>query len=330
MTITLLGNQKTERMVRTAPKGNIRAIEVNGKPVIQLQVVKYNVVDSYRTVFVPGCLARSISERMPQLTWGHSWADIIGRAFELVSDDSNDGPVVNFYLDDFDAVPRAKQAYAQVQSGTIDSCSIGFGWDYEWHKPTDDELRNFPGAEEMITQVDWDETALVLRGAVPGAKVTGWRSRFGATRSAPLTRSQKWVEQEEAAKIILRLTTEGDDFSLTDALVALRELAIDHPGDPNEGKEDKTTDDSADGANPDDADSGDKSKDGTSEESSTTEPEALEPAVLTEGSDALIDGPEAKSIADEKQQAPNELGAEVADEVLDGDVEAALALVGGY
>src|SRR3954465_13561387 len=104
----------------------MRALEdEDGRPVIELQLVRYNTVDSYGSVFRPGSLAKGLIERKPQLAWSHRVADIIGRAIDA-GREGEDGPVGRRCLDDFDAVPRATEAHAQVKSGTIDPRWRGF------------------------------------------------------------------------------------------------------------------------------------------------------------------------------------------------------------
>jgi HK97 family phage prohead protease len=202
-----------KKLVRTVPKGSIRAMEIGRKPVIQLRAITYNVVDSYGSLWKPGCLTEGVRARMPQLAWGHNWSDPIGRALDY-EDDAAAGPALNFYLDDFDAVPRARQAYAQVNSGTIDECSVGFGWDYEFRTPTAEEEQQYPGVREVITKAELDEVSLVLRGAVPGAKVLALRSR-------------SVVPADVAGDIIARFAAGTVD--LADALVEMKAAAVDAP-----------------------------------------------------------------------------------------------------
>ena len=75
-------------------------------------------------------------------------------------------------------IPRARQAYAQVKSGTLRDCSVGFSH-AEKRTPTDDETRTYPGVREVIERATLDEVSLVLRGAVPGAEVVSVRQSAG-------------------------------------------------------------------------------------------------------------------------------------------------------
>ncbi len=72
-------------------------------------------------------------------------------------------------LDDFDAVPRARQASAQLKSGTIDQFSVGF------HRKPEGTYKDDDGIEHF-REAGLDEVALVLVGAVPGTKLVSVRS----------------------------------------------------------------------------------------------------------------------------------------------------------
>lgn len=127
-------------------------------------VMRYGVVDDYRTVFDPGVFSASLADRLPRIAWGHDWTDVIGRVVDYRDTDTE--LTLIGQLDDFDAVPRARQAYAQLLSGTIDEFSVGFRVldDYTG----DDGLKHFRAA--LL-----DEVSLVLAGAVPGTQLLAVR-----------------------------------------------------------------------------------------------------------------------------------------------------------
>lgn len=141
-------------------------------------VMNYGVVDTYNTVFDPGCFRESLEERMPRITWGHDWKDVIGQYVDYK--DTPETLTLVGQLDDFDAVPRAKQAHAQLKSGTIDQFSVGFH-----RKP--DGVR-IVEKREHFTNAGLDESALVLSGSVPGTKLVSVRSASGlhAVRQVPV------------------------------------------------------------------------------------------------------------------------------------------------
>lgn len=150
----------------------IRASEVrapdDGTRMFEAVVVNYGVLDDYETIFDAGCFAASLETRLPRITWAHDWSEPLGRYVDYKDTDESLTLVGEF--DDFDAVPRARQAMAQLRSGTIDQFSVGFV--REEVTQGEDEIVHF-------TKARLDEAALVLAGAVPGTKLIGIRSQRG-------------------------------------------------------------------------------------------------------------------------------------------------------
>lgn len=144
-----------------------RAAKVTGTDgrTFEARAVAYDVVDDYGTRFLPGVFAKSLAERMPVVAWAHSWDEPIGRI--MAAEERDDGLYVTGQLSDPDAVPRARQAIAQLADGTITDVSVGF-WRTADRKGEDGIID--------ITEGDLDEVSLVLRGAVPGAKILAVRS----------------------------------------------------------------------------------------------------------------------------------------------------------
>lgn len=149
------------------------------------RVLTYNTVDDYGTVWLPGCFTASLATRMPVVAWAHQWTEPIGRYVEVVRDDSEVLELLG-RLDDFDDVPRARQAYSQFKSGTLDQFSVGFTR-RTWHDLTpgvqvpgvaDAQLDGWraAGAWEMMVAADLDEASPVLVGAVPGTSLLAVRA----------------------------------------------------------------------------------------------------------------------------------------------------------
>lgn len=196
----------------------------NGRPLVELQAIKPYVVDDYGSVWMPDTFDRIVGGRIaadpddtPSLCWSHDWADPIGHGLAYLPSDG--GPRLTFELDDFDAVPRAKQADAQVKSKTIRDCSVGFS-STKRRDPTSEELARWPGVREVIYEADLDELSLVLRGAVPGAKVL-------AVRSA---RSGEMVEVDAVVAIAEKVAAGAISQDVADE--ALRLLAAPGTGTP--------------------------------------------------------------------------------------------------
>lgn len=137
----------------------------------EAKVMSYGIVDDYDTVFDAGCFTRSLEARMPRLTWGHDWTDLIGRVVDYK--DTEDTLTIVGELDDFEAVPRARQAYAQLRSGTLDNFSVGFR---RTETRDNDDRTHFVHAT-------LDEVALVLSGAVPGTETLAVRSKLMFVRN---------------------------------------------------------------------------------------------------------------------------------------------------
>lgn len=153
--------------------GEIRAADIDGQPGVTLHVIRPGVVDDYGSLWAADTFDESLARRMPTLCWAHDWGEPLGPAVDYRT--GPDGPEIDFTFSDLDAVPMARRAHAQVTDGTIRDCSVGF-WNVQRRDPTDDERAKYPGIREVITRADLDEVSLVLRGAVPGAKVMAVRS----------------------------------------------------------------------------------------------------------------------------------------------------------
>lgn len=163
-----------EKDTRTvAQRAEVRVVD-DSKRQFTARVVTYNAIDDYGTIWKPGCFDESLQARMPRIAWAHRWDDPIGHYTEVVSNDERGGLVLLGQLSDFDAVPRARQAYAQMKDGTIDQFSVGFTRQ-KWSNVDDDALRA-AGAYEEMHKALLDEASPVLVGAVPGTALLGVRS----------------------------------------------------------------------------------------------------------------------------------------------------------
>ncbi len=152
--------ERTEN--RNHLRGEVRAVGDEG--MIEILAVAYGVTDDYGTQFQRGTFTASLDERLPVIAFGHDWSDPIGRAVSYR--DADEGLYLTARLDVGGAVPRADQAYQQMRSGTLTDVSIGF-----WRKSQEER-----DGYTLITEGDLDEVSVVLRGAVPGAKVLAVRS----------------------------------------------------------------------------------------------------------------------------------------------------------
>lgn len=168
---------------RTIASIQTRAVEMrDGSRGVELQCIKPGVVDDYGSLWNARAFDESLKARLPVLCWAHDWSNPLGPGVSYTT--SAQGPRVRFKFSDFEAVPDAKRAYAQVQDGTIRDCSVGFSNALK-RPPTTAEERRYPGVREVIEKATLDEVSLVIRGAVPGAEVLSVRS---ARREAAVRR----------------------------------------------------------------------------------------------------------------------------------------------
>lgn len=225
-------------------------------------VITYDALDDYDTEFAPGVFDESMIERMPRIVWGHDWRLVLGRWTEGYDVDVDGLRKLRLHgeLDDFDAVPMARQAWAQMESGTIDQFSVGF-IPLEWVDRDDKETRR---KVRRFTRGRLDEVSLVLLGAVPETALVDMRER----RVIPLIVREPLVPKEAAAAIMLRLHL--GEIDLADALTELKAV-------PNSSETDETSD-----TNPDEAAGAD--------ETLTDETGNVDPAEV--GAEATSDEPE--------------------------------------
>lgn len=191
---------------RRAPGAQFRAVRAQGgsKRQFVCRALTYNTIDSYGTRWLPGCFAESLRQKLPVVAWSHSWDEPIGRYIEVVRDDATALELVG-QLDDFDDVPRARQAYSQMQSGTITDFSVGFTRQ-KWTNVDDASLRALGCYEEMV-KAGLDEVSPVIVGAVPGTALLATRSArrrpadaaLAAVRLQQLGRARGRNSEEERA-----------------------------------------------------------------------------------------------------------------------------------
>lgn len=188
---------------REQRSGEVRVID-DEEGTIEVLAVAYGVVDDYGTRFIPGVFNESLEQRLPTLTFGHNWMDPIGRGTSW-REDPNVGLYVTFRVDRDPDVPRGRQAWAQMKSGTLDDVSVGF-------MRLADRL-----AEDKVTDItkgELDEVGVVLRGAVPGSKVLAMRAAGGTVDlDATVELAKKVVAGEvtqQEADETLRMLSVGD------------------------------------------------------------------------------------------------------------------------
>lgn len=199
------------RQQRIAAIHNFRAVGLESARSFAATVLRYDTPDEYGTMFSPECFVESMGQRMPRVVWGHDWTDPIGvwTTWENVTDDLGVRLDMVAQLDDFAAVPRARQAYAQLKSGTIDQFSIGFD-------AMDGEMALVDGMDIVrFTKGRLDEASLVIVGAVPGTTLLAVRHPAILVRGP-----EPVITKDRAAGILLDL--HAGKLDLADALQEIK------------------------------------------------------------------------------------------------------------
>lgn len=184
-------------------RGEVRAVADDGT--IEILAVAYGITDDYGTQFQPGTFTESLDERLPVIAWAHSWDEPIGKA--LAYREADEGLYLTARLDIGQGIPRADQAYAQLRSGTLTDVSVGF-----MRQTSEDK-----GDYVMITKGELDEVSVVLRGAVPGAKVlavrsgrTGEKVDLDAVVAIAAKKAAGEIDQATADEALAMLSSPGD------------------------------------------------------------------------------------------------------------------------
>lgn len=198
---------------RESRRAELRAADVDGRPGVTLRVITPGVVDDFGTVWMADVFDEFLrSGGQPVLCWVHDWAEPLGPMVGYRT--GAEGPELDFAFSDFEAVPAARRAHAQVSDGTIRDCSVGFAR-LEWREATESDKQQWPGAREVITKSGLDEVSLVLRGAVPGAKVLAFRSAGGTVDADAVVELARRVMagelSAEEAKVAVELLGEDGD-----------------------------------------------------------------------------------------------------------------------
>ena len=125
-------------------------------------------IDTFGTDFDDGSFAESFRRSLPTMCWNHDLSEPIGKAVSAQALRHSHEIVGRF--SDFNAVPRARQAFTQLRDGDLTDWSFGFTRDASVPHP---EVR---GATR-ITRATMGEFSPVSMGSIPGAKTLAIRSR---------------------------------------------------------------------------------------------------------------------------------------------------------
>jgi len=154
--------------------------------------IPWEVLDTYRSDFARDCFDEYLGHRMPVVCWQHDKSEPIGRASTWQKGTRANEFVLRF--SDFDAVPRARQAYAQMRDGDI--TDVSFYYDQAKAVPHP----NTRGAIRF-TKARMPEISPVTVGSIPGAMVAGVRQAADAVGVAELVRTGVINEVEGRAML---------------------------------------------------------------------------------------------------------------------------------
>jgi HK97 family phage prohead protease len=150
---------------RIAAEGGVRDVDDAKRQV--LVSFPWEVVDSYKTDFSRSAFDDYLNATKPIMCWQHQRTEPIGRVREWTKTDTANEFVAGF--SDFDAVPRAHQAFAQIRDGELTDFSYGFDQAQSMAHPSTRGAIRF-------TKARMPEISPVSVGSIPGAVAVGIRA----------------------------------------------------------------------------------------------------------------------------------------------------------
>lgn len=157
----------TDLQIREVPHAVTHDVDERRRQV--LVRFPHETIDSYLTDFSRDAFRDSFARRLPIMLWQHIRSEPIGRSVSAqVMPTVNE---VRAEFSDFEAVPRAKQAFSQIRDGHLRDFSFGF--------PTRSVVSiPHPSVRGAIryTRVQMDEISPVTVGSIPGAQAVAVRA----------------------------------------------------------------------------------------------------------------------------------------------------------
>lgn len=150
---------------RIAPEGQVRDVD-DGKRQV-LVSFPWETLDSYNTDFDRAAFDEHLQQALPIMVWQHVRSEPIGRAKEWQKTQAANEFVAGF--SDFDAVPRARQAFSQLRDGELTDFSYGFDRAKSMPHPSIRGAVRFSSARMA-------EISPVSVGSIPGAVAVGIRA----------------------------------------------------------------------------------------------------------------------------------------------------------
>jgi HK97 family phage prohead protease len=187
--------------------------------------VRYDVVDSYRTIFSKGSLDKTrakVAAGKVKLFDNHGMSDHYGTRSHIgvvrSLSQEGDGELMTADLFDTEDGRRAKEYLRAVMaSGGETGLSIGF---YErsgqWVKRAEQDVYQFD-------DIELDEISLAPRNAVPGSDVMSVRTQIGDGTARSLMR---YIHASVSPELFRNLVAEFTPNESTDAAVLLRDEPV--------------------------------------------------------------------------------------------------------
>lgn len=158
--------------------GDVKDIDEGKRQV--LITIPWETLDSYSTDFSKDCFDDYLGQRSPIICWQHAKTEPIGRVQTWQKGERANEFVGEF--SDFDAVPRAKQAFAQIRDGHLTDFS--FYYDQAKAIPHPNGQRG----NMRFTKARMPELSPVSVGSIPGAMATGVREAADMNAIAELVK----------------------------------------------------------------------------------------------------------------------------------------------
>jgi hypothetical protein len=227
--------QPVGREFRVARRVEVRDLNEQDRTAT-IKVCTYNTTDDYGSSWLAGVWLDGLRAKLPKGTWAHDWTDIIGRALEF--DETPDALWLMVRFSQFDAVPRAYQAWTQLRDGDVDEFSFGFERK-RWH-PVGSEVivgddgsettngvadlpKPSPGSTEQMVRAVMHEWSPILVGAVPGTGVLAGSVRSASRVTLRSTSAEGMVDAQIVGDLAVQLA--AGEIDLLGALEKIREAA---------------------------------------------------------------------------------------------------------
>jgi phage head maturation protease len=127
----------------------------------------HEVLDGHRTSWGTGCFDESFAKKLPIMLWQHIPSEPIGKGVRAEGLGRVSRVVGQF--SDFDAVPRARQAFAQLRDGDLP------GWSFHYRNARSVPHPNVRSARRF-TKAEMLEFSPVSFPSIPGTTTSGLRS----------------------------------------------------------------------------------------------------------------------------------------------------------